>query len=37
LRHGHNSKPLVFILLSCYQVPSIYFIDFGLDVFFLQL
>jgi hypothetical protein len=37
LRHGHNSRSLVFILLPCYQVPSIYFIDFGLDAFFLQL
>jgi hypothetical protein len=37
LRHGYNSRSLVFILLSYYQVPSIYFIDFGLDVFLLTV
>ncbi len=37
MRHGHNSRSLIFILLPCYQVPSIYFIDFRLDLFFIQL
>jgi hypothetical protein len=37
LKHGHNSRSLVLILLPCYQVPSIYFMDFRSDLFFINL
>ncbi len=37
LRHGHNSRFIIFILSPCYQVPSIYFIDFGFIFSVLQL
>ena len=37
LRHGHNSKSLIFILISMSPVPSIYFIDFGFIFSVLQL
>ncbi len=37
LRHGHNSRFIIFILPSSHQVPSIYFIDFGFIFSVLQL